>query len=111
MQNKPGRLYIQGKCDETLTQLCRDVDWINEFIAVNPKRMEKAGIKLEEEKKQLNPKSKAPVKGGTAKLSPNAKEAQKILPASVAALNKIPPAKKGASPNKGLAAKKQLGKK
>ena len=52
MENKPGRLYIQGKCDETLTQLCRDVGWIKEFIAINPERMEKAGIKLEEEKKK-----------------------------------------------------------
>ena len=38
MEKKPNRLYIEGKCDETLTQLCRDVGWIKEFIAVNPDR-------------------------------------------------------------------------
>ena len=49
MEKKPNRLYIEGKCDETLTQLCRDVGWLKDFIAVNPERMKKAGITLEEE--------------------------------------------------------------
>ena len=71
MEKKPNRLFIQGKCDETLTQLCRDVGWIEEFIAVNPQRMEKAGISLEEQqkeekevedKKQLDLNSESPAK-------------------------------------------------
>ena len=52
MEHKPNRLYIQGKCDETLTQLWRDVGWIKEFIATNPERMKKAGITLDGESKK-----------------------------------------------------------
>ena len=75
MEKRPNRLFIQGKCDETLTQLCRDVGWMKEFIAVNPERMKKAGITLEEEKKEekeevkedeekkeIEPKSESPAK-------------------------------------------------
>jgi hypothetical protein len=53
MENKPGRLFIPGKCDESLTQLVRDVGWMEEYIALNPKRMKEAGIEMtkEEEKK------------------------------------------------------------
>ena len=31
-----GRVYMEGKCDETLTQLCKDVGWFEDFKKTLP---------------------------------------------------------------------------
>ena len=95
---------------------------MNEFVAVNPERMEKAGIKVldSEKKKKVEIKSKAKVTlnpnvkvtlnpNARATLSPNAKSGVKKI--SPNAKGSKFPVKKGPSPNKGLAAKKPLIKK
>lgn len=68
LENKPNRLYIEGKCDETLAQLCRDVGWILDLIAVNPERMEKAGITVEGEKLKEKEKLKKPLETNSKNL-------------------------------------------
>ena len=52
LESRPGRLFVKGKCDESLAKLVRDVGWIEEFIAINPERMKEAGIELEPKGKE-----------------------------------------------------------
>jgi len=37
----PGRLYMHGKCDDTVWQLCEDLGWTEDFIKVCPERLSK----------------------------------------------------------------------
>ena len=111
MENKPNRLYIEGKCDETLTKLCKDVGWLKDFIAIHPERMAKAGITEErkEEKKQASPKAKGGASKGAAKLAPGAAKKAGNLPTKKGASpNKGTNLNKSASPNKGIGAKKPI---
>ena len=33
----PNRLYMHGKCDDTVWQLCKDVGWVEDFIKTHPR--------------------------------------------------------------------------
>ena len=37
----PGRLFMKGKCDDTVWKLCKDLDWIDDFIKTCPERLTK----------------------------------------------------------------------
>ena len=67
LENKPGRLFVKGKSDDSIAKLMNDVGWIKEFIALCPERMKEAGITeiVNKEEKKTPNEIKVPGKQGT----------------------------------------------
>ena len=37
----PNRLYMKGKCDDTIWKLCKDLGWVDDFVKSCPERLAK----------------------------------------------------------------------
>jgi len=52
LEEFPGRLYMNGKCDDTVWQLCEDLGWTDDFIKTCPDQLSK--MRPQKEQKEEN---------------------------------------------------------
>ena len=107
IENHPGRLFIKGYCDETVSKLIKDIGWAKEFIELDKPLMEKSGhfddfIKKGQGNGKLPlPKNPAAARGARAPISPQSKKAVAAAPATKAAVGKRSASKNSRSGSRG----------